>query len=130
MTPEHLKSMKQLLSDLKSAEHELRRPHEDVVVYSVCFTIRQSVSSMMTLYLLTRGARSVSSNSLAELYEQCCKYDKDFLSVKFNDIFCRNEEMKTCRDKFCSSVQTVSGCLNSAIQMKELLQKKLSLNEN
>ena len=50
-TNEILTSLKKALAGLEIAEFEMNRPHEDVVSMSVCYGARQSLISLLQLYL-------------------------------------------------------------------------------
>ena len=54
-TNEVKKSMKDALSELRIAEFELNRPHEDVVSMSVCYSARHSLNSLLRTYLMSNN---------------------------------------------------------------------------
>lgn len=130
LSPDHIKSLKQLLADLKIAENELCRPQEHVVAFSVCYTVQQSVHSMMRLFLLSKGINAGSGISMLELFKECCRVDGDFCAVPFGNIFCKDYKLEECNGKFCQSLIKVTDCLEIATQVKSIIQKKLPVNGN
>ncbi len=127
-TNEILTSLKKALASLEIAEFEMNRPHEDVVSMSVCYGARQSLISLLQLYLA--GENSAPSSNIKELYNECLKRDNRFASIDLTSIRCNDIQHEECEGRYCLSVDKVSECVTVAKAVKELLLEKLKINES
>src|ERR1035437_792912 len=130
VTIEIRNSLKQALTELRIAEHELNRPHEDVVTLSVCYSARHSMNPLLRLFLLSNDIDHNEEKSLSELHAQCVKIDKEFSSIDISTINC-NELNRTERDgKYCMTIDKVHECVVLANRFKTIILNKLKINES
>src|ERR1022692_3773011 len=113
-------SLKQTVKALKKAEVEINRPNEDVVTLSVCLTARQSMSSMMRIFMLSNSIDHVDGPSLFNLLDQCKTIDAQFESIDLSKMMCKGFNTVECQNKYCLSIQNVSDCVDTANQLKKL----------
>ena len=123
-------SLKQSVKALKKAEVEINRPTEDVVTLSVCLTARQSMSSMMRIFMLSNSINHVDGPSINNLLDQCKTVDKQFESIDLSKMICKGLSTTECQNKYCLSIQNVSDCVETANQIKRLVMKKLQFSES
>jgi HEPN domain-containing protein len=114
--------------ELQLAEHELNRPHEDVVTLSVCQSVRSSIKDLMRLYLLANGINSHGKMSLQNLMGLCTETNKRFSAVAISDIGCKETEHEHCDHKYCLSIDSVSNCVTAANKLKKIVWEELKLN--
>lgn len=129
LTSEIKKSLKKTVSELRTAEHELNRPSEDVVSLSVCLTARNSMSSLMRLFLLSKNINHNEGKSLSDLLGQCINIDRRFEDISLDKIACNNLNHSECENKYCLSTQRVTDCISVANKLKTLVLNKLQLND-
>lgn len=127
---EILNSMKSTLANLRVAEHEMCRPHEDVMAMSVCFNARQSMMEMMKLYLLSNSVNPVEWNSLDDLLIQCNILDEQFSSIDLSEVGCKSCNKKNFHGVYCISTDKVSECMGVANKLKFIILEKMNINEN
>ena len=123
-------SLKTVLNLLKMSETELNRPNEDVVTLSVCIGARQSLSTLMRIYLLSKSIDKNEDKSIDELLDQCKKVDADFINIDLSGILCKEMNTAECDGKYCLSHERVSVCLKIANQVKTIVLNKLSISES
>lgn len=130
VTNEIRNSLKQALTELRIAQNELDRPHEDVVTLSVCYSARHSMNTFLRLFLSSNNISYNKEMSLSELHAQCIKLNKEFSSINISDIHC-NELNRTERDgKYCQTIEKVDECFVVANQFKDLVLTILKINES
>ncbi|MGP8215744.1 MAG: hypothetical protein ACLQQ4_09300 [Bacteroidia bacterium] len=123
-------SLKQAITELSIAENELRRPDEDVVTMAVCTTARESMYSLMRLFLLSNNINHTEGKSLVDLLSQCKAIDKQFGAINLSKISCNDMSHEECENKYCLSTLDVNDCISTAKQLKTLVLNKLKLNES
>jgi hypothetical protein len=123
-------SLKKVVTELKTAETEINRPHEDVVTLSVCLTARQSMSSMMRIFMLSNSINHVDGQSIFNLLDQCKTIDKQFESIDLSKMQCKGMNTSECANKYCLSLQNASDCIAIANQLKLLVMNKLQFSES
>ena len=129
-TNEIIRSVQTTLEELKSAEHELNRPKEDVVTLSVCIRIRKALTAMMKLYLMDKGIKYNKNGSLNETLTCCILADKQFENIDLSAINCSNNDESECEGMHCQSTNKVSECIDVANKFKVLLLKKMNIKDN
>jgi len=127
-TNEILTSLKKALAGLEIAEFEMNRPHEDVVSMSVCYGARQSLISLLQLYL--EGENLTPSKNIKELYNECLKRDNRFAGINLTSIRCNEIHNEDCEGRYCLSVDKVSECVKVAKEVKTLVLEKFKINES
>ncbi len=122
-------SIKHAITELHIAENELNRPQEDVVKMAVCYSARNSMNTLLRLFLLSKGNNHNEEKSLTELHNQCVKMDRDFSTVDISNIHC-NKLNRTARDgEYCQSVEKLHECVTIANSYKTIILNKLKINE-
>ena len=122
--------LKKAISELKIAEYELNRPNEDVVTVSVCLSARQSINSLLRLFLLSKSINHTDGKSLQELLAQCKNSDKQFESIDISTILCNALNHDECENKYCLTTESVTNCFSIANQVKRLVLNRLNLTES
>ncbi len=100
------------------AEEELMKPHNDIVSFSVCSNARSSIHLLLESYLLKHKIPFKEQESIALLLERCALNDKRFKSVDITNIDCRHTATK---ESYCSGVDKVNSCYNTAKKIEELV---------
>ena len=129
-TTEIINSLKNALAELRIAEMELNRPHEDVVSMSVCFGARNSLNSLLKTYLMSNNIDSATSNNTKELLNQCLEFDNRFSTLDISSMMCNELNHEGCDGKYCLSVSKVDECVTLANQVKSIVLEKLKINES
>ncbi len=129
VTKEIRELLKQAITDLSIAEYEINRPTRDSVTLSACLCARQSMKSMMRLFLLTHSINHNESTSLKELINQCIQVDKQFASIDISNINCSELNHAACDGMYCLSLENVSDCIGAGNKMKAIVLDNLRINE-
>lgn len=109
------------IENLKSANEELFRPEEDVVVYSVCKNSQYAIQNYLKGYLLEHNIDPKSYTTINLLFEQCVKINPRFQKLDLFDIKCKAHEIDS---RYCSDVSKVSNCFDVADSLDTLLRQE------
>lgn len=130
ITPEIIDSLKAALTELRIAEIEMNRPHEDVVSMSGCYSARHSLNSLLRTYLMSVNADPNAGKSLRELLDMCVAKDARFSKLNINDVLCNTIHHEVCDGKYCMSVEKVNECVTAANHAKEIVLENLKIKES
>jgi hypothetical protein len=76
------------MQKLEKARGELQRPEEDVVAYSVCTQVRQSLNGLLRSYLTYREAAVEEPASLESLFDRCKSLCEHFRYLDLAPVIC------------------------------------------
>ena len=120
LTQENISSLDQAIRDLRNAESELNRPHEDVVTLSACRSVRNAMRQMMDVYLAANGIQN-SNTSLSAMVELCAGSNPAFSKIDMGNIECKGLNHADCDGKYCLAIENVSCCIAAANQVKDIV---------
>jgi len=123
-------SLTQVLSQMNHVEHELNRPHEDVVALTVCLGARKTISELMNIYLMSNSVNDNHQKSLDTLLNECKKFDPQFATIDLSKIVCKEMNTSECDGKYCLDPKNVSECMIVANKLKEIVLNKLVISES
>jgi hypothetical protein len=106
---------------LDQAKDGLLKPAEDIVSFSVCKNSRISIENYLKGYLLKNNVAIKVEDTIASLYEKCIGIDPDFKELEMSAIACK---ASTIDNKYCSNIDTLSACLDTADSVDTFLRKK------
>jgi len=95
------------------------KPHNDIVSFSVCNNSKLAIKLLLESYLIKNNFSIDKNESLALLLERCSLIDPKFKSVSLSKIDCRHN---TNNNSYCSSVDKVSACYNTAKEIELLIK--------
>jgi hypothetical protein len=130
ITNEIRNSLKNVLTQISLVEHELNRPHEDVVALTVCLGARKTISELMNIYLLSNSVTSNVNKSLDALLNECKKIDAQFEQIDLSKIVCKEMNTTECDGKYCLDPKNVSDCVIVANKLKAIVLNKLAISES
>ena len=130
ITNEIRNSLKNVLTQITLVEHELNRPHEDVVALTVCLGARKTISELMNIYLLSNSVDSNVNKSLDALLNECKKIDAQFEQIDLSKIVCKEMNTTECDGKYCLDPKNVSDCVIVANKLKAIVLNKLAISES
>jgi hypothetical protein len=105
---------------LKIANEELFKPEEDVVSYLVCKNSQYAIEAYLKGYLNHRGFETHDKETLEGLFERCRSLDPKFNKVEIGVINCKASAIDS---SYCSDVEKVSSCFNTADSLDSLLRQ-------
>lgn len=123
-------SLKEVLAQLHHVEHELNRPHEDVVTLTVCLRARKSINELMNVFLLSNAVTNNQHKSLDSLLSECKKFDAQFSTIDLSKIVCKEMNTEECNGKYCLDTKNVSDCFVVANKLKTIVLNKLAISES
>jgi len=106
------------IKKIQNAEKELMKPKEDVVSFSVCSNSRLAIQQLLESYLLNNNITIKKQESLALLLERCVNINPKFKAIDLSEVDCR---YNSTNHNYCSSINTVTNCLDIAKQIEALL---------
>ena len=106
---------------LRSAQDEMLKTEDDVVLYLACTSARNSIKKFLMGYLMNHGVESKSTVSVEELLTQCQAINPKFSDLNINNMYCSNE---THDANFCIYQEQVNKCIQLASEAKEMAVAK------
>ena len=106
---------------LKLAKEEMFKPAEDFVSYSVCKNSQFAIENFLKGFLTKNEVKIDSKETIASLYEKCIAIDEDFKLIDMGAIGCKNEAIDS---RYCSEINSVSACFDTADNIDTYLRKK------
>ncbi len=88
MEDETLKMLRNSVQKLEDAKEELLRPEEDVVAWSVCTRVKQSLNGMLRSFLMFREVPVEEPASFSTLYELCKGQSPHFGLLNISHAVC------------------------------------------
>ena len=128
LTKENISLLDLAFRDLRNAESELKRPHEDVVTLSACQSVRNAMRQMMDVYLAAHGIPN-NDTSLHALMEMCVRSNPAFSKVDIGNIECKGMNHSDCDGKYCLAIENVACCTSAANQVKDIVWAEFKIGK-
>jgi hypothetical protein len=113
----------------QSAENELMRPAEDVVIPSACYSIKCSLRNFFEAYLDEAKIPFSERDSLQTLHEKCAFHDPGFCMFGLNGMQCRCEMEASRSSTYCMDVKRVIRCDQILQDIRDYMQAKGEANK-
>jgi hypothetical protein len=110
--------VKQAENLLLSAQEELLKSKDDVVLFTACSKSRQSITQFLTAYLLKNGYHPESNESISDLLQHCVEIDPRFKKININEMHCSVEAEDS---RFCTDIKKIRSCVDIAVQTQKLI---------
>jgi HEPN domain-containing protein len=117
-------------NDLKVAENEIKLPQEDMVTEAICFHSQQAVEKFLKAYLITKKVEFGKTHNLEFLLELCSKKDKEFGEINVGNLSFYSVEVRYPNEFHIPSREEAKSCLSKARGVKEVVLKKLNVEES
>ena len=108
--------------NLQIAKEELFKPAEDIVSFSVCKNSQFAIENYLKGFLCKKGKELEQNETINSLYEKCALIDSNFKEIDFKAIGCKGHAIDS---RYCSEINSVSACLDTADEIDTFLRKKL-----
>lgn len=108
--------------NLQIAKEELFKPSEDIVSFSVCKNSQFAIENYLKGFLCKKGKELEQNETINSLYEKCALIDSNFKEIDFKAIGCKGHAIDS---RYCSEINSVSACLDTADEIDTFLRKKL-----
>lgn len=106
--------------NLQLAKKELFKPSEDIVTYSICKNSQFAIENYLKGFLTKNDAKIEKSETIASLYNKCIAIDENFKNIDINAIGCKNHAIDS---RYCSEINSVSACFDTADNIDTFLRK-------
>lgn len=103
---------------LHSAQEELLKSKDDVVLYTACSKSRQAIEKFLIAYLLKNGFEPESKESISDLLKHCTEIDPRFNTIKIDAMQCGKEAEDA---RFCTDIHKIESCVGIAKTTQELV---------
>jgi len=108
--------------NLQIAKEELFKPAEDIVSFSVCKNSQFAIENYLKGFLCKNGKELEQNETINSLYEKCTLIDSNFKEIDFKAIGCKEHPIDS---RYCSEINSVSACFDTADEIDTFLRKKL-----
>ncbi|WP_111708372.1 HEPN domain-containing protein [Lutibacter citreus] len=113
--------LKEATKNLDLAKNELLKPAEDIVTYSVCKNSQFAVENFLKGYLNKNNIEIELKDTIETLYNKCLSFDENFKNIDMGAIGCRKQPIDS---RYCSEINSVSACFDTADSIDTYLRKK------
>lgn len=113
--------LKEASKNLDSAKEELLKPSEDLVGFSVCKNSQYAIENFLKGFLLKNSIEICIEDTMASLYEKCLKFDPSFKTIDMGAIACKGSAIDA---RYCTKLDTISDCFDTADNIDTYLRKK------
>ena len=132
--PPQIQTLRKAVQKLESAKEELQRPEEDVMAFSICTQIRQSLNGLFRTYLSFRERTVEDQESLESLFNRCKAMCDDFGYLNISKVICNagmpNAANEGCLGPtHCMSFEDYSQKVTFANSVKEIVFNQMRLSE-
>jgi HEPN domain-containing protein len=107
--------------NLELAKEELMKPSEDLLGFSVCKNSQFAIENYLKGFLLKNNIEISMEDTMASLYDKCENVDPDFKTIEMSAIACKGN---TIDARYCTDINTVSACFDTADTIDTFLRKK------
>lgn len=108
------------IKKLEIAKEELLKPGNDIVSFSVCKNSQFAVENFLKGFLIKNNMEIDIEDTIGSLYEKCLALDKNFKDIDMSVIGCKDLAIDS---RYCSEVNKVSVCFNTADDIDTYLKK-------
>ncbi|WP_457610363.1 HEPN domain-containing protein [Lutibacter sp.] len=112
--------LKEATKKLQIAKEEMFKPAEDIVSYSVCKNSQFAIENFLKGFLTKNNVKLQPNETIATLYSKCISIDNNFKVIEMSTIGCKNH---TIDSRYCSEINTVSACYDTADNIDTYLRK-------
>lgn len=112
--------LKEAVNKLKIAKEEMFKPAEDFVSYSVCKNSQFAIENYLKGYLTSKEIKLESDETIASLYNKCITIDENFKTIDMGAIGCKKSAIDS---RYCSEINSVSACFDTADNIDTFLRK-------
>lgn len=113
--------LKEASKNLELAKKELFKPSEDIVTYSVCKNSQFAIENFLKGYLTKNNIEIELNDTIETLYNKCLSFDENFKNIEMSAIGCGDN---TIDSRYCSEINSVSACYDTADNIDTYLRKK------
>ena len=113
--------LKEAKKNLDLAKNELLKPSEDIVTYSVCKNSQFAIENFLKGYLTNNNIDIELNDTIETLYNKCLSFDENFKNIDLSAIGCRDHAIDS---RYCSEINSVSACFDTADSIDTYLRKK------
>ena len=118
--------LEETVAKISRAQAELNRPSEDSVTFSICGISKDSIRSLIKLYLKDKEIVFNENNSIAELLHLAIQIDPSFAHLDLSGVACNQIPNNQCNGRYCLSTAQVNRCLETVDEVKKMVLKKIS----
>jgi len=112
--------LKEATKKLQIAKEEMFKPAEDIVSYSVCKNSQFAIENFLKGFLTKNNIKLQPNETIATLYSKCISIDANFKAIEMSAIGCKKH---TIDSRYCSELNTVSACYDTADNIDTYLRK-------
>lgn len=117
------------MNDLKVMRNERNIKDDDLVTDAICFHAQQAVEKFLKAYLVAKNIEFGKTHNLKTILKQCIDNDADFKNVTVGDLSDYAVEVRYPDEFYEPTVNEADENIAIAESIKEIVLKKLSINE-
>lgn len=111
--------------DLKTVEHELALPEEEIVKDVVCFHCQQAVEKYLKAFLIYHKVEIERTHDIEHLLELCATIDKDFDNIEVKELSSFGVDIRYPDDFYVPDMEEVRFYYDLTKRIKGLALAKL-----
>ena len=120
------KELYQLANDeLSLINRTLQTADNESVSFIVCRSVKECMFNFLKCYLLMKNEKPSMAFSLGDLVKECTLLDERFKQIDLRWINCKDLNIESTDDQFCSSVQQIQSCLSITRGIKKIVDEEI-----
>lgn len=131
MNTEKIQILQKANRELDKLKEEMNRPEEDVVTFSICYSVRKSIADFLSYYLAINNVDTSGANTVADMLQLCSRLDDKFRDLNLSELDCFNDDISSSKTH-CTEIEWLTLCIETAEKTRDLVCElsRIKLNEN
>lgn len=93
------------------AANEMMRPEEDVVLLSVCHSVKKAIRGYLISFLESNKVDFSNNENIESLMSRCLKQDSNFSQFSTDDLNCKCDQGDCIGKTYCLTMEKVKKCM-------------------
>ena|SRR3990170_7309817 len=104
-----------------------QKAENDTASFMICHSVKECMNDMLNCYLLMKKGKPASSKNLGDLVTQCAALDERFKQIDLRWLNCKEHDLETAGDVFCTSIQRIQICTWIANGIKKVVDDEMKI---
>lgn len=122
MDTEEKQILERAINELDKLKEEMNRPEEDVVAFSVCNSVRKSISDFLSFYLTINNIDTSGANNLEDMLQLCIGLDDKFMDLDLSEMVCFSDDISISK-AHCMELEQLNHSVEAVEKTKDLVHQ-------
>jgi hypothetical protein len=123
---EESKELYQIANDeLSLINRTLESSDNESIPFIICESVKECMYNFLKCYLLMKNEKPSASFSIGALVKECATIDERFKQIDLRCINCRDINLESNDDEFCTSVEQIKACTTITNGIKKIVDEEI-----